>query len=63
MGRIKSKAIKRTAKELFEREEAFSSSFENNKKVLQSYTLPDKGTRNKFSARFDYCCWIFIQLH
>ena len=50
MGRIKSKAIKRTAKELFEREEAFSSSFENNKKVLQSYTLPDKGTRNKIAG-------------
>jgi len=50
MGRIKSKAIKRTSKILIDRESGFNSNFENNKKILESYPLPDKGTRNKIAG-------------
>jgi len=50
MGRIKSTAIKRTAKTLFNENKEFSADFEKNKEVLKSYSLPDKGTRNKIAG-------------
>ena len=50
MGRIKSKAIKRTSKILIERDDKFNDNFEKNKKVLEAYPLPDKGTRNKIAG-------------
>ena len=50
MGRIKSKAIKRTAKTLIGDDSSFTSNFEENKSALKPYTLPDKGTRNKIAG-------------
>jgi small subunit ribosomal protein S17e len=50
MGRIKSKLIKRTAKQLVSTSpEMFESSFEENKKVLGN-TLESKKTRNKIAG-------------
>lgn len=49
MGRIKSTAIKRAAKALLSRE-PFTPNFEENKKLLDDYNLPDKGTRNKIAG-------------
>ena len=50
MGRIKSTAIKRAAKALLTKESDLSKDFEKNKKILNQYTLPDKGTRNKIAG-------------
>jgi ribosomal protein S17E len=50
MGRIKSSLIKRTARTLVKTNSEFSSDFKHNKKVLDVYTLPDKGTRNKVAG-------------
>lgn len=50
MGRIKSTMIKRTAKTLVKEEKELNSSFEHNKKVIEKYILPDKGTRNKIAG-------------
>ena len=50
MGRIKSTAIKKAARTLVEQEPSFTGNFEENKKLLQVYTLPDKGTRNKIAG-------------
>lgn len=50
MGRIKSSLIKRTARTLIKENTEFSKDFKNNKKVLETYTLPDKGTRNKIAG-------------
>jgi len=50
MGRIKSTAIKRTSRTLIEREKDLTTDFSKNKKILESYTLPDKGTRNKIAG-------------
>ncbi|MAG07522.1 30S ribosomal protein S17e [Candidatus Pacearchaeota archaeon] len=50
MGRIKSTAIKRTSKTLVSENPNFTTKFEENKKLLNSYTLPDKGTRNKIAG-------------
>lgn len=50
MGRIKSKLIKRTAKQLVSTSpEIFEKSFEENKKTLGS-TLESKKTRNKIAG-------------
>lgn len=49
MGRIKSTAIKRASKALLTRE-SFTTDFEENKKILDVYNLPDKGTRNKIAG-------------
>ncbi|MFA6022950.1 MAG: 30S ribosomal protein S17e [Candidatus Pacearchaeota archaeon] len=50
MGRIKSTLIKRTARTLVKENSGFSGNFDHNKKVLEQYTLPDKGTRNKVAG-------------
>jgi ribosomal protein S17E len=50
MGRIKSKAIKRNARELVNIEPTLTENFEENKEILNQYDLPDKGTRNKISG-------------
>lgn len=50
MGCIKSTLIKRTAEHLLEQmPDAFSSSFENNKKVLAG-TMPSKRVRNRIAG-------------
>ena len=50
MGRIKSLQIKRAAKALMSDNSDFTTDFDKNKEVLKSYTLPDKGTRNKIAG-------------
>jgi len=50
MGRIKSKLIKRTSRQLLEQsDESFGKTFEENKKALGN-TLPGKKTRNKIAG-------------
>ncbi len=50
MGRIKTKAVKRAAKELVEKEpELFKEDFEINKKVL-GREMPSKKIRNKIAG-------------
>lgn len=50
MGRIKSKLIKRTGKQLVEQTpESFSEDFEQNKRAL-SNTMPSKRLRNKIAG-------------
>jgi len=50
MGRIKSKLIKRTSRQLLENtDESFGKTFEENKKALGN-TLPGKKTRNKIAG-------------
>ncbi len=50
MGRIKSMAIKRNARELIILEPSLTEDFDKNKEILQQYDLPDKGTRNKIAG-------------
>jgi ribosomal protein S17E len=50
MGRIKSMAIKRNARELLSLEPELTEDFDKNKDVIKKYTLPDKGTRNKIAG-------------
>ncbi len=50
MGRIKSLQIKRAGKNLMRDNSDFTIDFNKNKEVLQNYTLPDKGTRNKIAG-------------
>lgn len=51
MGRIKSKMIKNTAKELLKHEHAFTSEFENDKRLLESTKIsPSKKIRNKIAG-------------
>ena len=50
MGRIKSKLIKRTSRQLLEKDDdSFGKTFEENKKTLGSI-LPSKKTRNKIAG-------------
>ena len=49
MGKIKSKLIKRTAKELIKKGIRFSQDFEENKKVLGK-TMPSKKIRNQMAG-------------
>jgi len=49
MGRIKSKMIKRAAKQLTEKDKRFIDKFENNKKVLAE-SMPSKPIRNKIAG-------------
>ena len=49
MGRIKSKLIKRTGKNLFTEEDKFSSDFDENKKVLGKL-MPSKKIRNQVAG-------------
>lgn len=51
MGRIKSAAMKKTAKKLLEeRGELFTKKFENNKLRVQELVECDKKTRNKIAG-------------
>jgi small subunit ribosomal protein S17e len=50
MGRIKSKLVKRTSRQLIQKsDESFKKTFEENKKILGS-TLPSKKMRNKIAG-------------
>ncbi len=49
MGRIKTKLIKRTTRTLLNNENKFSSSFEENKKILGK-EMPSKKVRNKIAG-------------
>ncbi len=49
MGKIKSKLIKRSAKELVKRGIEFSEDFERNKKILGN-TMPSKKIRNQIAG-------------
>jgi len=50
MGRIKSKLIKRTSRQLIENsDESFGKTFEENKKTL-GHILPSKKMRNKIAG-------------
>ena len=50
MGKIKSKLIKRSAKELVKRGIEFSEDFERNKRILGSNTMPSKKIRNQVAG-------------
>jgi len=50
MGKIKGKLIKRTAKHLIEKGIEFNASFEKNKKILGSNTMPSKKLRNQIAG-------------
>ena len=50
MGRIKSAAIKKTARTLVGGSKDYNKDFEKNKRLLDIYTLPDKGTRNRIAG-------------
>ncbi len=49
MGKIKSKLIKRSAKELVKKGIEFSEDFERNKKILGN-TMPSKKIRNQIAG-------------
>jgi len=49
MGKIKSKLIKRTAKELIKRGVKFKNNFEDNKRILGK-TMPSKKIRNQIAG-------------
>ena len=49
MGRIKSTAVKKAGRTLVLLPE-FTDDFEKNKEALETYTLPDKCTRNKIAG-------------
>lgn len=50
MGKIKSKLVRRSAKELIKRGIEFSEDFERNKKILGSNTMPSKKIRNQVAG-------------
>lgn len=50
MGRIKQMMVKRTTKELLKQGLPFSESFEHDKKMLGSNTMPSKKVRNKIAG-------------
>ena len=50
MGKIKSKLIKRTAKNLIKEGIKFTESFEENKKILGNNTMPSKKLRNQIAG-------------
>lgn len=49
MGRIKSALVKRTAKKMLREDNAFTPSFEDDKKILAS-SMPSKKVRNKIAG-------------
>ena len=49
MGKIKSKMVKRSARELTKKGVSFNNSFEDNKKVL-GMTMPSKKIRNQMAG-------------
>ena len=55
MGKIKSKQIRKAGQSLVKRGAPFTESFEHNKKILGSNTMPSKKLRNQmagFVSRF-----------
>ncbi|MEK6897038.1 MAG: 30S ribosomal protein S17e [Nanoarchaeota archaeon] len=50
MGKIKSKQVKRSAKELIKKGIEFSKNFEDNKKILGNTTMPSKKIRNQMAG-------------
>lgn len=50
MGKIKIKLVKRTAVNLAKRDLPFNESFENNKRILGSNTMPGKKIRNQVAG-------------
>ena len=50
MGRIKSTMVKKAARQLMEKDTSFNVSFEHNKKILGSNTMPSKPIRNKVAG-------------
>ena len=50
MGKIKTKAVKRSAEELVKRGVEFSKDFEKNKKILGNTTMPSKKIRNQVAG-------------
>jgi len=55
MGKIKSKQIRKAGQSLVKRGAPFTESFEHNKKILGSNTMPSKKLRNQmagFLSRF-----------
>ena len=50
MGRIKMTLVKRTTKKLLAEENSFTSSFEEDKKILGSNTMPSKRLRNMIAG-------------
>lgn len=49
MGRIKSKLVKRTSKNLLKEENIFNDNFEENKKILKD-SMPSKKIRNQIAG-------------
>tara|TARA_Y100000310_G_C20679775_1_gene815210 strand:+ start:1926 stop:2105 length:180 start_codon:yes stop_codon:yes gene_type:complete len=49
MGRIKSKLVKRTSKNLLKEENKFNDNFEENKKILKDL-MPSKKIRNQIAG-------------
>jgi ribosomal protein S17E len=50
MGKIKIKLVKRTSGNLAKRDLPFNESFENNKRILGSNTMPGKKIRNQVAG-------------
>jgi ribosomal protein S17E len=50
MGKIKIKLVKRTSGNLAKRDLPFNASFENNKRILGSNTMPGKKIRNQVAG-------------
>ena len=50
MGKIKSKQVKRSAKDLIKKGIEFSKNFEDNKKILGNTTMPSKKIRNQMAG-------------
>ena len=50
MGKIKSKLVKRSAKELIKKGIEFNQKFEDNKKILGNNTMPSKKIRNQMAG-------------
>ena len=50
MGKIKSKLVRRTASALLKKEISFTESFERNKMLLGSDTMPSKKIRNQLAG-------------
>ena len=50
MGKIKSKLIKRTAKNLIGKGIEFNTEFEEDKKILGNNTMPSKKIRNQLAG-------------
>ncbi len=49
MGRIKSKLVKRTAKQLLKEKNKFNDNFEENKRILKD-SMPSKKIRNQIAG-------------